>query len=273
MTAFLPSNLLALFAARPPIPYLPPLDKLGHQKKPWPYSGIASIVADFEDPEDTPSPTRAETRDEKIERKKCERIKKKKADLEKAAEEWDPHTDGSDAFKTLFVGRLNYDTSEKKMRREMEVYGPVKSIQMVTNSTTGKPRGYCFVEFEHERDMHTAYKHADGKKIDGRRIVVDVERGRTVKNWKPRRLGGGLGGTRNGAPEANIKHSGRVENFDRDRERDERDRGGEYRDRSRRDRGGKYRDRSRRDRERDRGRDRDHDRHDRRRERGEGIHF
>lgn len=34
-----------------------------------------------------------------------------------------------------------------------------------------------------------AYKHADGKKIDGRRIVVDVERGRTVKTWKPRRLG------------------------------------------------------------------------------------
>ena len=26
-------------------------------------------------------------------------------------------------------------------------------------------------------------------KINGRRIVVDVERGRTVKGWKPRRLG------------------------------------------------------------------------------------
>ena len=34
-----------------------------------------------------------------------------------------------------------------------------------------------------------AYKHADGKKIDGKRVVVDVERGRTVKSWKPRRLG------------------------------------------------------------------------------------
>jgi len=34
-----------------------------------------------------------------------------------------------------------------------------------------------------------AYKYADGKKIDGKRIVVDVERGRTVKSWKPRRLG------------------------------------------------------------------------------------
>ncbi|KAJ6577245.1 hypothetical protein B0H19DRAFT_551094 [Mycena capillaripes] len=28
----------------------------------------------------------------------------------------------------------------------------------------------------------------------GKRILVDVERGRTVRGWKPRRLGGGLGG-------------------------------------------------------------------------------
>jgi hypothetical protein len=34
-----------------------------------------------------------------------------------------------------------------------------------------------------------AYKYADGKKIDGRRVLVDVERGRTVKGWLPRRLG------------------------------------------------------------------------------------
>lgn len=39
-----------------------------------------------------------------------------------------------------------------------------------------------------------AYKRADGKKIDGRRVVVDIERGRTIKGWKPRRLGGGRGG-------------------------------------------------------------------------------
>jgi hypothetical protein len=34
-----------------------------------------------------------------------------------------------------------------------------------------------------------AWKEADGMKIDGRRIVVDVERGRTSKSWRPRRLG------------------------------------------------------------------------------------
>lgn len=54
-----------------------------------------------------------------------------------------------------------------------------------------------------------AYKQADGRKIEGRRVLVDVERGRTVPNWRPRRLGGGLGTTRVGGEEVNQKHSGR----------------------------------------------------------------
>lgn len=35
----------------------------------------------------------------------------------------------------------------------------------------------------------------------GKRILVDVERGRTVRGWKPRRLGGGLGGRPKKEPE------------------------------------------------------------------------
>ena len=101
----------------------------------------------------------------------------------------------------------------------------------------GKPRGYAFVEFEHEADMRAAYKRGDGQKIDGRRVVVDVERGRTVRGWRPRRFGelfffalflafffgslnnlfsvifvvagGGLGGSRRGGKDVNITLSGR----------------------------------------------------------------
>ena len=47
----------------------------------------------------------------------------------------------------------------------------------------GKSRGYAFIEYEHKKDMKEAYKQADGRKIEGRRVVVDVERGRTVENW------------------------------------------------------------------------------------------
>ena len=37
-------------------------------------------------------------------------------------------------------------------------------------------------------------------KLEGDRIVVDVERGRTVKDWVPRRLGGGVQGRRSVPP-------------------------------------------------------------------------
>ena len=114
-----------------------------------------------------------------------------------------------DAFKTLFVSRISFETTEKKLRREFEEYGPIKRLRLVHDATgacnhqnlsfayvyscsictdvygnaAGKPRGYAFIEYEHKNNMKEAYKRADGKKVEGRRIVVDVERGRTVPNW------------------------------------------------------------------------------------------
>ena len=48
MTQFLPPNLMALFAARDPIPYLAPVDKLTHEKKRHAYTGIADFLDYFE---------------------------------------------------------------------------------------------------------------------------------------------------------------------------------------------------------------------------------
>ncbi|XP_056366217.1 U1 small nuclear ribonucleoprotein 70 kDa [Oenanthe melanoleuca] len=279
MTQFLPPNLLALFAPRDPIPYLPPLEKLPHEKHHnQPYSGIAPYIREFEDPRDAPPPTRAETREERMERKRREKIERRQQEVESELKLWDPHNDPNaqgDAFKTLFVARVNYDTTESKLRREFEVYGPIKRIYMVYNKRSGKPRGYAFIEYEHERDMHSAYKHADGKKIDGRRVLVDVERGRTVKGWRPRRLGGGLGGTRRGGADVNIRHSGRDDTSrydERDRERErERDRRERSRERERRrsrsrERRRRTRSREKEERERKRGGSRDRSK-DRERER------
>lgn len=48
MTQFLPPNLLALFAARDPIPYLPPSGKLSHEKQRVGFTGIGQYVHLFE---------------------------------------------------------------------------------------------------------------------------------------------------------------------------------------------------------------------------------
>ena len=66
------------------------------------------------------------------------------------------------------------------------------------DTQTGKSRGYAFIEYERKEDFKRAFKILNGKRffIDSKRILVDYERGRTQKNWRPRRLGGGLGDTR-----------------------------------------------------------------------------
>jgi U1 small nuclear ribonucleoprotein len=48
MTQFLPPNLLALFAPRDPAIFLPPVDKLTHEKKRVPYHGIGQYTHLFE---------------------------------------------------------------------------------------------------------------------------------------------------------------------------------------------------------------------------------
>ena len=110
-------------------------------------------------------------------------------------------TNGMNCYNTLFVGRLAYEVTERKLLREMEIHGPIKDIKLVTDTITGRSRGYAFVEYEHEEDMKRAYRAADGMRLEGRAIVVDVERGHTVPNWLPRKFGGGLGGgSRVGGP-------------------------------------------------------------------------
>lgn len=155
---------------------------------------------------------------------------------------------------------------------------------MIADKDTNKPRGYAFIEYMHTRDMKAAYKQADGRKLDNRRVLVDVERGRTVPNWRPRRLGGGLGTTRVGGEEVNQRNSGReqpqsggtarsvepraAEERDRDREKSRERVKDREREKSRERSRDKPRDREHRDdRHRDRDRDRKSDRGDRDRDR------
>lgn len=200
MTQYLPPSLLKLFEARPPLTYLPPTKKFPHEREVTPYGLLSDHLDRLAQEKDKcrPPKPKLETKQERLERKKREKMELAAYKVEQAIALWDPNADSevktSDAYKTLFVGRLNYDTTEAKLRREFEFYGTIVKITMVQDKVTGKPRGYAFIEYKREKDMHEAYRRADGKRIDGRRVLVDVERGRTSKGWLPRRLGGGLGG-------------------------------------------------------------------------------
>lgn len=92
-----------------------------------------NIVAP-QDPADTPEPTKVETRDERMERKRREKAEQIQYKLEQEIALWDPHNSPeatSDPYKSLFVARINYDTSESKLRREFEIYGPIKKVNIL----------------------------------------------------------------------------------------------------------------------------------------------
>ncbi|CAA2966569.1 U1 small nuclear ribonucleoprotein 70 kDa-like [Olea europaea var. sylvestris] len=276
-------NLLKLFEARPPLEYKPAPEK----RKCLPYTGMAQFVSHFAEPGDpqyAPPIQEAEThaqRRARIHKIRLEEGAKKAAEeLEKYDSNNDPNISG-DPYKTLFVARLNYEMTESRIKREFEAYGPIKRVRLVTDKETNKPRGYAFIEYMHTRDMKAGYKQADGKKIDNRRVLVDVERGRTVPNWRPRRLGGGLGTTRVGGEEVNQREQLQSRGTSRPEEpriRDDRDREKsrerirdreKSRERSHEISNEKPRDRDRRDDRHHRDRDRNRDR-DRYRERDRG---
>ena len=181
-------------------------------------SGVSSFLRHFErtePPERKLNPTPRSLREEKVragkvgnELRLAPLVESYRKEQRECAGEY---TNGMNCYNTLFVGRLAYEVTERKLLREMEVYGPVKDLKVVSDRDTGKSRGYAFVEYEHEEDMKRAYRAADGMRIEGRAIVVDVERGHTVPNWLPRKFGGGLGGTRRGAPSANDSSAGRYD--------------------------------------------------------------
>ncbi|XP_071709539.1 U1 small nuclear ribonucleoprotein 70 kDa [Rutidosis leptorrhynchoides] len=277
----LTNNLLKLFEPRPPLEYKPPPEK----RKCPPYTGMAQFVSKFAeptDPEYSPPVVKGETPAQKKARIHQSRLEEGARKAAEELEKYDPNSDpniSGDPYKTLFVARLNYETTESRIKREFEAYGPIKRVRLIADKDTNKPRGYAFIEYMHTRDMKAAYKQADGRKLDNRRVLVDVERGRTVPNWRPRRLGGGLGTTRVGGEDLNQRNSGREQQSsgaarsaepraheERDREREKsRDRVKEKeREKSRERSHDKPRDRDREDRHhRDRDRDRKSDRGDR----------
>ncbi|KAK1443687.1 U1 small nuclear ribonucleoprotein 70 kd like protein [Babesia gibsoni] len=202
----MPPHLLVLFQARPPLEFIPPIEN-GMKRK---LDGLAEFADKFTDEVVPPDPP-FETPRQRADRVKRHRLISFEKNQKQEQQNYDPSYDpalarGSanawlthDPFKTLFVSNIAYDVTEKQLWKEFEVYGRVRRIRMI-NDRKNRPRGYAFIEYSDDRDMVNAYKRANGKKISGRRVMVDVERARTVEGWLPRRLGGGRGKPRSKPP-------------------------------------------------------------------------
>ena len=125
----LPAHILALFTPRPPPQHLPPQV----ERPPVKLTGCAEYV-EFFSTEKPPKREPWESPKERKERRHREKLEAHKKELEELIKKYDPHKDANavgDPFKTLFVARISYDTTEKKLKREFEVFGSIKKVRMI----------------------------------------------------------------------------------------------------------------------------------------------
>jgi RNA recognition motif-containing protein len=77
----------------------------------------------------------------------------------------------------IYVGNLNYKTSEESLRRLFEQYGTVESVKLITDRDTGRRKGYGFIEMDNDGGS-TAIENLNDKEFDGRNIKVNEARQR-----------------------------------------------------------------------------------------------
>jgi RNA recognition motif-containing protein len=56
----------------------------------------------------------------------------------------------------IFVGNLDYGTTEDQLQDAFAQYGRVDRVNIMTDRDTGQPRGFAFVEMPDSREAKTA---------------------------------------------------------------------------------------------------------------------
>jgi len=72
----------------------------------------------------------------------------------------------------LYVGNLPFGASEEDLRKLFSEAGTVQSIKIVTDSYSGRSRGFGFVEMTSQEMAQKAISLVNGKTIMDRTLVV-----------------------------------------------------------------------------------------------------
>ena len=189
----LPPHINILFRARPPLRFLNFPHKDIHRN----YTGIfdlannENVLCRFE----KEIPKQKEIKLPKHVTKIIDIIKKleKQKEINKErVKSWNPKNNQNvtgNPYKTLFVYRLGKNITDEKLKLEFEEFGQIKDVHVIKNYK-GVSKGYGFVEYERIKDFRKALDLGNKKKINGRHVYVEAERGRTDSKFIPMKYEG-----------------------------------------------------------------------------------
>ena len=72
----------------------------------------------------------------------------------------------------LYVGNLPFGASEEDLRKLFSEAGAVQSVKIVTDSYSGRSRGFGFVEMSSQEEAEKAISLINGKTFMDRTLIV-----------------------------------------------------------------------------------------------------
>ena len=90
--------------------------------------------------------------------------------------------------RRLYVGNLPYETGETDLQDLFAQAGTVETVKVMRDMTTGRARGFAFVEMATDDDAQKAIAELNEYQLGGRSLAVNEARP------KPAFSGGGGGG-------------------------------------------------------------------------------
>ena len=88
----------------------------------------------------------------------------------------------------IYVGNMNFDTTESDLRTAFEAHGTVDTVNIITDRDTGRAKGFGFIEMSNDTEGQAAIDALNDKDLQGRTIKANVAKPRTDNR------GGGGGG-------------------------------------------------------------------------------
>jgi RNA recognition motif-containing protein len=93
-------------------------------------------------------------------------------------------------MKKLFVGGLNWKTTDDGLRAAFESFGEISEAKVIMDRETGRSRGFGFVSFPDDAAAAKAINDMNGTELEGRAIQVNEAQERAPRSGG----GGGRGG-------------------------------------------------------------------------------
>jgi len=115
--------------------------------------------------------------------------------------------------RKLYVGNLNYATTEENLSELFGAVGEVASVSLIMDRMSGRSKGFAFVEMTEDSAAQEAIAQLNSKELDGREINVAEARPQKPRGNRYDGGGGGYGGGSSGYGGGNRKKGGRSQRY------------------------------------------------------------